>query len=748
MDTSNLNSLQFETTITTPESHTTTKRVKRTRVSRACDFCRRKKIKCDIDQRIPCSSCDQYHWECTSIDAPTKKREPPKGYIESLEMRLRKMERLLKDQQSSINNNKEQDTNNMDSINLFSQPSTSSQESKKSIRIMRHIGSSSAYYLMGKEHQEIQQLRHQQGNSTLSSSFGHDTENPLIVSTPQGEKLHLVYDEDNNDLMVMYDLPTSQSQIDGIDGILSGFLVQKLLRRFMDLRPSMQPIVREPTILRLIQNHTDDLLLTCSICSYVCMVSPKDDPIFNSQDINREKIIQKLAAKENELLRTAFLTPTISNIQAIIILCCLPTHVSSFTAIWLRTGIAIRMSQDLGLYRSLTNTSYSKKTCDLSQRLWYSVYIMDRWSCAVLGRPLAIVDADCNVELPEYQPAICGDSTKAIAKSSTDNVERELEHTYFIQFVKLSGILGEIQRRIYSPKAKANLGTDQPRTRLMVNSLQRFLLEWYSQLPLHCRVTEDDISLVESMDPKEKQILLESMKWQLGAPLAICYYAVTILLHRPFIIPDNEVLFSPESAKWCTESAIIAHKIAQFLDMSSLAHFSWNILVYALSVVVSIFMYNCTSDQQEVSDYAYKCMNTTIKSMWNRLETRYPYAPKLVSFSPLHYATTILKLKGLQESSSSSPSTPTTRTPSSSNDKCCKDDNNGKSQDTMQQEQTIPLLDPTINILDNNATMTNMDEFQSIVSQDIWQQLFLKNTDFSFLQDMDTQNGQGSFSYY
>ncbi|KAJ2381557.1 hypothetical protein GGI05_005942, partial [Coemansia sp. RSA 2603] len=61
---------------------------KRQRVSRACDKCRRKKVKCDGKRPI-CTHCAALGESCTYLDA-TKKRGPPKGYIEVIENRLRK----------------------------------------------------------------------------------------------------------------------------------------------------------------------------------------------------------------------------------------------------------------------------------------------------------------------------------------------------------------------------------------------------------------------------------------------------------------------------------------------------------------------------------------------------------------------------------------------------------------------------------------------------------------------------------
>ncbi|WPG98486.1 Hypothetical protein R9X50_00127700 [Acrodontium crateriforme] len=69
---------------------------KRRRIARACDMCRKKKIKCD--GKMPkCSHCANYKTECIFTQGE-KKRAPPKGakYIESLENRLGRMESLLR----------------------------------------------------------------------------------------------------------------------------------------------------------------------------------------------------------------------------------------------------------------------------------------------------------------------------------------------------------------------------------------------------------------------------------------------------------------------------------------------------------------------------------------------------------------------------------------------------------------------------------------------------------------------------
>ncbi|KAF2726157.1 hypothetical protein K431DRAFT_280179 [Polychaeton citri CBS 116435] len=67
---------------------------KRTKVSRACDECRRKKIRCDAADETgnpPCSSCARTGIRCAFSRQP-QKRGPSKGYIKELAERLNSLE--------------------------------------------------------------------------------------------------------------------------------------------------------------------------------------------------------------------------------------------------------------------------------------------------------------------------------------------------------------------------------------------------------------------------------------------------------------------------------------------------------------------------------------------------------------------------------------------------------------------------------------------------------------------------------
>lgn len=115
-----------------------------------------------------------------------------------------------------------------------------------STKVIRHIGISSPYYSMGKQRQEDVSRLAQLGRSAspqklypeLLSEDSNHGQSHLTVSTKQGQ-LHLVYDDDTNDMMVIHDCSPlhgtlrqqPQTHGTGLDDILPGALVKYLMQR-------------------------------------------------------------------------------------------------------------------------------------------------------------------------------------------------------------------------------------------------------------------------------------------------------------------------------------------------------------------------------------------------------------------------------------------------------------------------------------------------------------------------------------
>ncbi|CAO0794192.1 unnamed protein product [Mucor circinelloides] len=536
---------------------------KRSRITRACDICRRKKIKCDIDESQQCTTCKQYGWECTFNDT-TKKRGPPKGYIESLETRLRNMEVLLEKMQPG-------DTPAA-AIAAADQPPmkkkvkreiSPSVEIPKSVehsKVVRFLGSSSGYYLvrniLSTEEEDIDELQaSRRRSSSVAATETDEHPGPLKF-----KRINVIDD----DIMFVRDKTleehADQLETDKLDlnpAIAPKSLVSELIARFFRMDHASLPIIDKEPFIDAYEGRIQPppaTILIYAICTHTCVLLPTDDPIFKDAGLDRDDLFDTLVEHTTNLVKKEYLTPRLATIQALVLLCAYPACDKSFYRNWLRAGMAVRMAQELGLHRTLEKLPLTEDMFEARKRLWFCVYITDRWACAVMGRPLAIADADCDIELPHVNGGSQG--TK--------------DYSLFINFIKLSGILGEVLRRIYSPKARSQ-GYKNITTYHTVQSIHRMLTDWLEQLPDHQRIT-----------PHEAETLFKSKiktnKIREAGPLMVCYHVVNILLYRNFMVEKLDVLpdLFDEASKRCTEAAKHAIDIARLLTPTQVVHFGWN----------------------------------------------------------------------------------------------------------------------------------------------------------------------------
>ncbi|KAF7305047.1 hypothetical protein MKEN_01219700 [Mycena kentingensis (nom. inval.)] len=151
-------------------------------------------------------------------------------------------------------------------------------------------------------------------------------------------------------------------------------------------------------------------------------------------------------------------TPTLANVQALLILCMTGDCHSQFvptalSAMWARLGCAIRMAQDLGLHRA---ELVKQNDIEARRRVWGACLISDRWSSLVYGFPYMIDVLDCDVRLPSS-----GNASGA----------------YMDELVRLSVIGGKVTKTIYSPSGLTHVTDDM---------LQRLLADieaWKANLP-------------------------------------------------------------------------------------------------------------------------------------------------------------------------------------------------------------------------------------------------------------------------
>ncbi|KAI0636701.1 fungal-specific transcription factor domain-containing protein [Trametes polyzona] len=222
-------------------------------------------------------------------------------------------------------------------------------------------------------------------------------------------------------------------------------IVEQLVNSyFTDVAPMLPVVTRE----EFIASNPPPPILLYSICLVAATRRDVPQPVFESIRFTVNSLI-----KAEDVLSTA----SIVNMQSLLILAmvgdCHSQYVPhALSALWVRLGCAIRMAQDLGLHRAES----VKQNIELRRRLWGVCVISDRWISLTFGHPYMIDIRDCDARLP----------------SSGDPND-----LYLDELVRLSVILGRVQKAIYTP-AGLNMTNDEE-----LHSLLADIEAWKDNLP-------------------------------------------------------------------------------------------------------------------------------------------------------------------------------------------------------------------------------------------------------------------------
>ncbi|KAK9379510.1 fungal-specific transcription factor domain-containing protein, partial [Kockiozyma suomiensis] len=550
---------------------------KRRRVTRACDECRRKKIKCDGKQ--PCTHCTVYSYECTYDQPSNRRRNPAPIFISQLESRLQQSAAVLQTLLPGVDlfragfdiNGFVKELKTSNGPMLRDLASAARQAANKQLP----PGEAIPVHYSGTLPQVEDSPDSAASSSTSTPANSQDTNiESMVVSLGRldvDETGHLDYVghssgraflqhvrarflNDHPD-SIPADLPKRQLySTNGAGNTPPGFpygdspsdmLYQQQMAEFKIILPAkdvadayinavydqaflITHFAHRPTFTKrfeeLYATDPDDYtpqqisFLPLVYCYLAVGVLYKKDPREPSSDEPldfSEGYMYFVAARNMMDITEARDTDAI---QAIGLMVIFLQSTARLSTCYSYIGIALRAALRLGLHRKVT-FMFDPVETEVRKRLFWAIYKMDIHISAMLGLPRCITSEDVNQE----QPLEIDDEFITESGILPHPVGVMTRQTVGNQHTKLMAILTRIVEDVYPVKFRtATSGDDNPASSVSyakVVELENDLQSWLDALPYELR---------PGVEPPAQWLQANRL-----LNMAFCY--VKIILYRPFI---------------------------------------------------------------------------------------------------------------------------------------------------------------------------------------------------------------------
>ena len=191
----------------------------------------------------------------------------------------------------------------------------------------------------------------------------------------------------------------------------------------------------------------------------------------------------KFYAKARNLISQLIDVPTIETVLGLILLVTYSGGSGRGSASWMYCGMAIRMAQALKLDidpshpdLGLSSLSWRKYEIERRKRIWWVIFIMDRYHSAVADRPIIIQDDDINVGTP------CSDEIWNGINDEFDEFETGVDDHSFLKHIQLTRIFGKATDYVHTVKSGVTVSEDSDH---LFDDIRSQLLSWHANQQDH-----------------------------------------------------------------------------------------------------------------------------------------------------------------------------------------------------------------------------------------------------------------------
>ncbi|KAI1785317.1 fungal-specific transcription factor domain-containing protein [Ganoderma leucocontextum] len=540
---------------------------KKRKLHRACDYCRNKKIKCD-GPHMPnnrCSKCTARRIECTYVQG--QNNSYPRSYVEDLEGRLERMEKLMSKLCPDTDISKELDNHQSDKdpANTLSPASEPSYDNGSRVETPLTPSTlavapptlGSADNGPHSDEEEAQELDKElaEGMRKLSMHSPplryHGKSSGLVfirsamalkdeyVGSPPPQKRDeprpwfKPFEEDDYSLFEESSFPPRD-------------LMDVLVDMYFRQMNYHCPLLHEPTFKKSVAagQHLRNggfgatVLLVCAIGARFT----RDPRVLLEDSDHPHSAGWKWFFLVQRAWRLSFAPGKLYDLQVYALMALFLQGSTAPLSTWSVIGAGIRVALDVGAHRKKMYTQAPTVEDELWRRAFWILVLLEWMVGYGLGRPSSIHDEDFDLALPtecddEYWLTPEGDPLFKQPPGKPSNV------TAFVCMIRLGQILAFAIRTIYTTnKSRAQLGqSDQQWEQRIVADLDSALNKWADSLPSHLR-----------WNPEEENVLFLTQAGTLSA----YYYYTQFAVHRPFIASSRrESPLSFPSVIICTNGA-------------------------------------------------------------------------------------------------------------------------------------------------------------------------------------------------
>ncbi|KAH8830218.1 fungal-specific transcription factor domain-containing protein [Flagelloscypha sp. PMI_526] len=599
----------------TPDNSKGPIQLQRRRVWRACEACRRKKIKCD-GVEPNCAQCTASGSQCTWLQ--TKDRAAlSRHYVQELEARLVHMEGLFNELAPVL----EQAAGPTSPTTQTGQRQLTTEEITKATNILRslhnkHLKLPATPPISSKTPEsegfddvsesfgqlaldEYGHMRWIGGSSTMSliQSFKALTSSSNNRYSPMEEDPHAPGPSVNKiyfPASVFFGKTTALPGPEEVE-YPDRDLADKLVETYFSRLHYLMPVIDKPSFAhqyRHLMDNTHDFNLARSETAFIalvfavfaCAASLVDDPRLKTgtSDDGGMGMVYYERALILQYISHARIQP--AHVQCFILLSSFLCSVNCLPQAWILVGQAVRTGQDVGLHRSPRRLQIPPLEKELRRKIWWGVYTLDRMLAVALGRPLGINDADCDVE---YPVEVDDDDLANYFTGNTLNQPRPLM-SGFVLLIKLYQIAGRILRDVYDLElCKDNLESEQKiALSTAVQALDEELTQWCDALPPHFKTNQTN----------DAEVSISSV-------LCSHYYSVLTTLHRNLLpLKEGDQPIAPKSTLKAVSSARSCIRLASSIkDVVPISHHVAFFLQHLFSSAVILLLYSMHTPNPQTS---------------------------------------------------------------------------------------------------------------------------------------------------